>query len=126
MNLAYDRCRTVRISQDIKLKSKSLKFFPIKGLFLANFCSKTNFSCHFLAPGELSRVLLKVVLFARWLHPIIGGNHRSYRSSLLTVQCSIVNQTWMFHIHNTKMMSKSQYEILALQRQHINLLTPLL
>ena len=51
------------------------------------FWLENKLSCHFLAPGKLSQVLLKVVLLARRLHPIIGSKHRSYRSSLLTVQC---------------------------------------
>ena len=67
----------------IKLKFISLKFFPKKGLFLANFCPKTNFSCHFIAPWKLSRVLLKAVFLACRLHSIIGSNHdhRSYHNS---------------------------------------------
>ena len=65
-----------------------IKVFPIKRSFSRKFWLENKLSCHFLAPGKLSQVLLKVVLLARRLHPIIGSKHRSYRSSLLTVQWS--------------------------------------
>ena len=42
-----------------------IKVFPIKRSFSRKFWLENKLSCHFLAPGKLSQVLLKAVLLAR-------------------------------------------------------------
>ena len=74
-------------ASDVSKKiSQMVVVFPIKRHFSRKFWLENKLSSHFLVPGKLSQVLLKVVLLTRRLHPIIGSKHRSYHSSLLTVQ----------------------------------------
>ena len=74
------KCLNVHLGQGQHLIMSIQIYFKYENL--ANFCSKANFSCHFLAP----RVLLKVVLLVHWLHPIIGVIFQFTYSSMVYLE----------------------------------------
>lgn len=78
-----DGCKTVKAIRKTMLDSQTLKSFDEKNIFLANFRPKTNFLQNFPRSSELSPVLLKVEIPARWLQPVASTNHRIWSMELL-------------------------------------------
>ena len=83
---AADRCKTVGTKQETWSESKTMMSFDENSVFLANFCSKNKNSHSSKTKSDLSPVFLNVDFPARWLQPIIGSKHWSYRSRSITVQ----------------------------------------